>query len=166
LKNLVRNVYAWSLGAAALFGIWYYALVGFWPWHAESQWQDHFVVPALCAAELPTSQPEECTLRFKELGAALRSGKVVSLVNIPTFGDLSDTESWHHWQKVEGKAWDFEASWSSWDFKESIRYRIEGESKDTLVLVEYRNVGPRLIPHATVLMLLSLILIVIKRRFH
>jgi hypothetical protein len=167
VDTLVRNVYAWSLGCIALFGIWYYALMGFWPWEPATQWQDRYVLAALCAAETSATGPDECTVKYGDLAAARASGKVLSLTDMPPIGDHADTVSWHHWQKaneVDGKPWQYEVSWSSWDFKESIRYRLEGENSDVPVLLEHRHVGPHLMPHALMLAAASVLLIVMRRR--
>jgi hypothetical protein len=167
VKTLARNLYAWFLAACALFGIWYYTLMGFWPWEPANQWQNQYVLAALCAPEAPATEPDECTVKYGQLPEAKASGKVLSLSEISPIGDHADTESWHHWQKAKAgeTQWDYEVSWSSWDFKESIRYRLEGEHGDVPVLVEHRQVGPRLIPHALALAGLTLLLIVIRRRF-
>lgn len=167
MDTLVRNVYAWSLGCIALFGIWYYILMGFWPWEPATQWQDRYVLAALCAAEAPATEPEECTVKYGELAQSKASGRLISLTEMPPIGDHADTESWHHWQKAKDedlKTWLYEVSWSSWDFKESIRYRFDGENAAP-VLVEHRHVGPHLTPHAVFLAAVTLLLIVLRRRW-
>lgn len=165
MRTHLRNLYAWSLGTTALLGIWYYLLVGFWPWHADTQWQGHYRIVALCASPDGGKTPAEaCTLRFAELDAARASGKVTGFADIPSVGDTADTESWHHWQRGDSEEWDYEVSWSSWDFKESVRYRLN-PANTSLSLVAHRHVGPPLLEYAIPLTALTLLLIALRRRF-
>lgn len=172
MQAALRHLYAWTLATIGLLGIWYYALVGFWHWQPASHWEDRYHIAALCAPEPPYTEPEECTVAYGDLAVARSAGRVLSITDIPPVGDSSDTRSWQHWQKApaevaarnDAEGWDYEVSWSSWDFKESIRYRINPTDQN-LVLVAHRHVGPHLMAYAIPLTLLTLLLIVIRRRY-
>lgn len=162
MKTFARRLYIWSLGGAALTAIWFYAMMVFWPWHTASDWQDRYILAATCP---PAAAPEECTVSYGQAQQALAKGQILSLHNVAQVGDHADTQSWHHWKKIEGKPWQIEMDWSSWDFKESIRYRLDGEAHDQPVLLEHRYVGPYLMRYALPLAALTLLLILLRRRW-
>lgn len=141
-------VWAWTMGLMILM-----------PWESTSGWQPDYRVVALCKEG---EQQEGCTLKFGELAQARQEGRVVALTGMEAFGDSSDKEAWHAWKTAQGKTWQYEVTWSSWDFEEGVRYRVEG---DNLILLEHRLVGVQLLNYAVGLALASLALLwFLKRR--
>ena len=157
MNEIIRHIYAWLLATAAFIGIWFYGLMAAWPWEPSQEWKAQYIVAAQCK----TAQgPESCTLPYGAIQVSRQEGVLLSLTDIPAFGEHADTQSWHQWRKVEGQPWEIELTWSSWDFKESVRYRIEN---DEPVLLEHRHVGPFLMAYAIPLALLTVGLLILRK---
>lgn len=154
-----RKIFNVLMIFTGLVWAWTMALMILMPWEATSAWQPNYRVVALCNEN---GQKEGCTLKFGELAKARESGRVVALSGMDAFGDSSDTEAWHAWKTAQGKTWQYEVTWSSWDFEEGVRYKLDG---DNLILLEHRLVGVKMLHYALFLALGSMALLwFLKRR--
>ena len=113
-----------------LTGVWSFAIIQALPWDKETSWKPGVRLPVTCA------NGEVCSKEYADIAKAMAEKQITALRPKEPNGELNDGEIWLRWSSPSGKAWDMEASMSSWYFETAVRYSLKGGQ---LEVVQYRH---------------------------
>lgn len=133
-------VWLWSLGLFML-----------WPWQKGGDWLPDFPIVAVCADD------NVCTVPYGELAAAKAAGKIKSLLPATDSGETEHEMISLQWKRLAGG---METQASAWNFRITVRYRIDDEMP---VLVEYQEINGKVFLFAVVGALVSLGLLYLRK---
>ena len=129
-----RSTFAKVFIAMMLFSLfvwmWTVALIFAWPWDKKPEWKADVRLPAVCA------NGAMCSVNYTDLAEAFAQKKISSLLPKEPTGEIADPDAYLRWETATGKAWQYEASLSSWHFMTTVRYKLNGETPE---LVGYRH---------------------------
>lgn len=145
-----RSIFAGLMVFVGVFWAWTVGLMVAWPWSKDSNWSPDLRVLAVCADKEP------CSIPYSDLASAKAAGKYDALLVPSAGGETSDNEAWVRWTVEADKPWQIEMKRSSWHFETSVRYRIEGASRDVPVLVQSRRVDGKVMLYALPLALFTM----------
>jgi hypothetical protein len=153
--NAFRTIFGWLMGYVGLVWICTVALMTGWPSERTSQWEPDFRLVATCA------DGEACSVAYRQLADAGAKGTYKSLAPPEPNGEVQESDAWLRWTTVAGKPWQYEVKRSSWNFENTVRYRLDGAVP---VLVEVRRYDAKLFIYAMPLALFVLIAIFLANR--
>lgn len=133
-------VWLWSLGLFML-----------WPWQKGGDWLPDFPIVAVCADD------SICTVPYGELPAAKAAGRIKSLLPATDSGETEHEMISLQWKRLAGG---METQASAWNFRITVRYRIDDEMP---VLVEYQEINGKVFLFAVVGALVSLGLLYLRK---
>lgn len=155
-----RRIFFAMMLFTALVWAWTVGLMLLWPWQEAKEWQADYRLATVCPEK---SEQQACVLTYAawEKARAAQQSPVLVSTNIADFAEVADDELWYKWRKFTSKSWLYELSWSSWNFEESIRYRVDG---DVPVLMAHRRVGVEILRYSLALAVLSFLAIAWSKR--
>lgn len=165
--SLISRIFPALMLFCLLVGVWSYAIVQGLPWEKDAVWKPGMRLPVSCSA--PAAQGatadappkhEVCVHEYAALADLVAKGEVASLLPPDDIGEIHDGSVWVRWQKVNGKAWQYEAAMSSWYFETAVRYALHD---DALVAVEYRHYDAKVFLYAMIAALFTLLGIYLRR---
>ena len=148
------SIFALFMIFCVLVWVWGLAFFMFWPWQKGGDWLPDYPLAVQC------SNGTDCVVPVGELAQARSEGKVLSLRPQAARGELDYRQLYVRWMP-----WgeDMEVKTSAWNFQTSVRYRIDPESAQP-VLVEYQELNAKIFFYAILAALGSLAVLHLYRR--
>lgn len=130
--ELPANRFATIFKAMMLFcglvWLWGLALVSGWPWSKGGEWLPEFPIVATCGQSV-------CAVPYGQLPQAMAAGKVTALTPPGESGETAYEMISLAWKQANGQ---IETRASAWNFRTTVRYRIEN---NVPVMTAYQEIS-------------------------
>lgn len=153
-QSIVARLFPALMLFCLLTGVWSFAIIQAWPWDKDTNWKPGVRLPVMCA------NGEVCSKEYSLIAKGVEEKQITALKPNEANGELNDGEVWLRWSSPSGKAWDMEASMSSWYFETAVRYSLKG---DKLEVVQYRHYDATIFFYAMIAAFLTTVGIYLRR---